>query len=425
MTSKSDYFPHDDHPSSYEDRAVGLMESSNSDLACLGEITEEVWGSTAEVDQEAWEHVRKSDDIFLDLRLLRALEISMSECCRFRFALYRNPSAEPIAIAVLSTFTIDIGVLADDDWSRRILKWLRNVSSALVEHRIMFCGLPLSACQSSLRFADGIDTAPVLEKLHETLSRYAKQDKARIIVLKEFSDEELPALKPLESLGYRKADSLPTNLVHLHSNTFDGYLHDVGKKRRATIKRSMKKLSARGIEFVTTSDLDTIKRLFTPEVYQMYEAVLRRSKTRLEHLTPNFFIEMARQLPDCCEFTFAMDGPKVVAFYISLWAGHEYRWLYMGYDESINEDVHLYFNLSFRAIDDAIRHKTSFAEIGQNSDYVKRTKLGATQSRRSFYVRGARRSTDWVIGKLFNSLFPRRPLYIETKEGQMAEEGDE
>lgn len=411
--------------SSFHERQVGMLVESEADVVCPQEIMEEIWDSIAAVDQDAWEHVRHPEDIFLDLRLLRALEISMSNCCRFRFALYRNSSGEPVAIAVLSTFTIDIGVLADDGWSRWILKRLRSVSKAIVEHRILFCGLPLSACQSSLRMAEGIDTAPVLEKLHQTLTKFAKQDKARIVVLKEFSDEELVALKPLENLGYRKADSLPTNLVHLQSNTFDGYLQDVGKKRRATIKRSMKKLTARGIEFVTTSDLDTIKRLFTPEVYQMYEAVLRRSKTRLEYLTPDFFIEMARQLQGSCEFTFAMDGPKVVAFYISLWSGYEYRWLYMGYDESLNDETHLYFNLSFRAIDDAIRHKTSFAEIGQNSDYVKRTKLGATQSRRSFYVRGVHRSTDWVIGKLFNSLFPRRPLYIETKEGQMADESEE
>ena len=425
MTKSPHFMSRYHHSSAFGERAVALMDRSDGEIACLGDVTEEIWDSVAEVDQEAWEHVRKPDDLFLDLRLLRALEISMSECSRFRFVLYRSPSAEPIAIAVLSTFEIDIGVLADDDWSRWILKCLRSVSTALVEHRILFCGLPLSACQSSLRFADGIDTAPVLEQLHRTLTHFAKKDKARVVVLKEFADEELPALKPLERMGYRKADSLPTNLVHLQSTSFEGYLHDVGKKRRATIKRSMKKLSAGGIEFVTTSDLDTIKRLFTPEVYQMYESVLRRSKTRLEHLTPNFFIEMARQLPDCCEFTFAMDGPKVVAFYISLWAGHEYRWLYMGYDESINDDVHLYFNLSFRAIEDAIRHDTSFAEIGQNSDYVKRTKLGAVQSRRSFYIRGVRRSTDWVIGKLFNQLFPRRPLYIETKEGQAADDSDE
>ena len=52
----------------------------------------------------------------------------------------------------------------------------------------------------------------------------------------------------------------------------------------------------------------------------------------------------------------------------------------MGYDESIDEDVHQYFNLSLRAIADAAGRGVAFAEISQNSEYVKRAKLGATQA---------------------------------------------
>lgn len=386
-------------------------------------ITEEIWKSVAAVDAEAWERVRRPEDIFLDLRLLRALEISMADTCRFRFALFRDGASEPVAIAVLCTFKIDIGVLADDAWSRWALDRLRSISPRLAEYRIHFCGLPLSACQSSLRFAPNADTAAVMTRLDQALRRCAREDRARIIVLKEFADEELTALKPLEALGYRKADSLPTHLIPLRSDSFEDYLKDVGKKRRMSIKRSIKKFDASGIQFLTTSDFATIQRLFTPEVYEMYEGVYRRSKTKLEHLTPAFFLEMARHLPDCCEFTFAMEGDKVRAFYISLRSGHEYRWLYMGYDESINEEVHLYFNLSFRAIADACRHRVSFAEIGQNSEYVKRTKLGATQSRRSFYVRGVRNYTNWAIGLFFNRLFPPRPLYRET-QGEETEDQD-
>lgn len=398
------------------DRDTGALASST--------VTEQIWSSVADVDAAAWEHVRHADDIFLDLRLLRSLEISMAESCRFRLALYRDATDTPVAIAVLSTFRVDIGVLADDAWSRWILDRIRKISPRLVEYRIMFCGLPLSACQSSLRFAPQANCDAVATMLDQAMRRLARQDGARIIVLKEFSDEELPPLKALESLGYRKADSLPTHVVPLRTDSFDDYLHDVGKKRRMSIKRSIKKFAASGLKFLTTSDLPTIERLFTPAVYQMYEGVYNRSKTKLEHLTPAFFIEMVRHLPDCCEFTFVLDGEeKVRAFYIALWSGHEYRWLYMGYDETINEDVHLYFNLSFRAIEDACRHHVAFAEIGQNSEYVKRTKLGATQSRRSFYVRGVRSSTNWIIGLLFKRLFPPRPLYCETKAAAL--EADE
>lgn len=390
--------------------AVLERRSAPAERSWSAVVEEEIWSSVDEIDVAAWEQVRDPSDLFLDLRLLQAVETSMAATCRFRYVLYRDAAGEPAAIAVLCTFTIDIGVLADDAWSRWALRGLRRISRKLVDYRILFCGLPLSACQSSLRFAPGADSQVILQRLDVALRRFAKQDRASVIVLKEFADEELPPLKPLETLGYRKADSLPTHLVSLHSDSFDGFLKDMNSKRRANVRMSLKKFAGKGVEFVTTSDYATIERLFTPETYRLYEEVLGRSETKLEHLPQEFFLEMARQLPDCCEFTFAVEGERVIAFCISLWNDHEYRGLFIGYDASRNQDLDLYFNLAFRTIAEAAFHRSAVVEIGQNSSYFKRTKLGAVQSRRSLYVRGGNAVMNGVIGLLFKQLFPPRPL---------------
>ncbi len=376
-------------------------------------LTEEIQRAVADVDLDAWEQVRPSSDYFMDLRLLKALEISMADSCRFRFVIYRDASTKPVAIAVLCTFTIDIGILAEDAWSQWALSRLGKISRQLVDYRILFCGLPLSAGQSSLRFTPEADTAGVMNLLDQTLRRVARQDKSKIIVLKEFADHEMPPLKTLENLGYRKADSLPTHIVHLRSDSFDEYLRSLGQNSRHSIKRSMKKFAASGLQFMTTSDIETIERLMTPEVYELYESVFLRSKTKFEHLPLSFFTEMPRQLPDCCELTFAMEAERVRGFSIALHSGHDYCGLYMGFDESINSDTHLYFNLSLRGIEDAARHSATHVEIGQNSEEVKRIKFGALQSRRSIYVRGSNGIMNWIIGLLFKQLFPSRPVHGE------------
>ncbi len=390
--------------------AVLERRSAAAERSWSAVVEEEIWSSVDEIDVAAWEQVREQGDLFLDLRLLQAVETSMAATCRFRYVLYRDAEGEPAAIAVLCTFTIDIGVLADDAWSRWALRGLRRISRKLVDYRILFCGLPLSACQSSLRFAPGADSRAILQRLDGALRRIGKQDRASVIVLKEFADEELPPLKPLEALGYRKADSLPTHLVALHSESFDGFLKDMTSKRRANVRMSLKKFAGKGVEFITTSDYATIERLFTPETYRLYEEVLGRSETKLEHLPREFFLEMARRLPDCCEFTFAVEGERVIAFCISLWNDHEYRGLFIGYDASRNQDLDLYFNLAFRTIAEAAFHRSAVVEVGQNSSYFKRTKLGAIQSRRSLYVRGGNVVMNGVIGLLFKQLFPPRPL---------------
>jgi len=397
---------------------VAVLERSRDHTTALKNtaVTEDVWTSTDQIDIDLWDRVRQPSDLFMDVRLLRAVEISMRDSCRFRYVLYRNTHSEPVAIAVLCTFTIDIGVLANDAWSRWALGCFRKMSPKLVQYRITFCGLPVSACQSSLRFAPGTDGGPVLQQLDQTLRTIARQDRASVIVLKEFADEELPALASLESLGYRKADSLPTHHVAMNCSSLDGYLLGIGNKRRANIRRSIKKCDAGGVDFMVASDYETIERLFTEEVYRYYESVLGRSETQLEHLPRSFFLELAKNLPDACEVIFAMRDNRVLAFCITIWSGSTYHALFLGYDSASNPEVDLYFNLFYHTIDAAAKRGGKTVEFGQNSEYFKRTKLGALQSRRSIYVRGGNTVMNWIINALFKQLFPPRPLANETKD---------
>lgn len=394
-----------------------MMNGSSAGLAALDrpvsmKLTEKIVDSVSKVDADDWEQIRQSNDLFMDLRLLQAVETSMHATSRFWYAIYYNRTV-PVAIAVLCSFKVDIGVLADDDTSKRIIDGLRKIWKRLVEHRIVFCGLPIATCQSSLRFAPEIDTEAILSQLDRTLRRFAKQDRAKVIVLKEFVDEELPTLKPLEKLGYRKADSLPNHHVSLTGTTWNDYLMGLCNKKRHNIRQSMKKFESKGFRIITTSDYQQIEQLYTPETHKLYEAVLARSKTQFEYLPREFFLEMARQLPDHCEFQFVLNGDRVVGFGLCALNDGEYFALYAGLDYELNREADIYFNLLYRVIGDAAGHGSSLVEIGQNADVLKCTKLGAIQSRRSVYVRGSNRIANWIIGKFFNQLFPARPLLSE------------
>ena len=148
----------------------------------------------------------------------------------------------------------------------------------------------------------------------------------------------------------------------------------------------------------------------------MYEFVFQRSATKFEHLTREFFLEMARQLGDSCEFTFALDGERVCGFVMSLWFGREYRSLYIGYDASINERAHVYFNLLFQAVANGTQHHASTIDLGQNSDYVKHVKLNAVQARRSMYVIAVKPVATWVMKNFFDQLFPSHPFFGESSK---------
>ncbi|HTI50928.1 MAG TPA: hypothetical protein VL475_08255, partial [Planctomycetaceae bacterium] len=116
-----------------------------------------VWHSVDEIDVPLWNRLRDPHDLFMDVRLLRAVEISMARDATFRYVLFRDEAGVPAASACICTYSVDGTVLADEGLARWLANGLKRISQALVMYKIVFCGLPFSGGQSHLRFAPGVD----------------------------------------------------------------------------------------------------------------------------------------------------------------------------------------------------------------------------------------------------------------------------
>lgn len=378
--------------------------------------TIEVWNSIDEIDRAAWDSLRGSPDLFMDVRLLRVVETSMARDASFRYVLFRDGSGRPAASACLCVYAVDGTLLADEGIARRAACALKRISTKLVTYKILFCGMPFSGGQSHLRFAPGADHATIIELLDGLMRSLAREAGAKCIVFKEFEQHELAALETVERLGYQRADSLPMNQLRLEHATYDAYLAGLHNRKRYEIRKSLKKLADGGVRLHTTSDVAEIERLYSPEVHQMYEAVVGKATTKLERLPREFFLEMARQLPENSEFCFLMKDEQVLGFGLCLFAGGWYHPLFMGVAYDRNRDFDLYFNIMYRAVADALRHGTRELTLGQDSDEFKRSKLGSFQTPRYFHIKGVGFVMETAIRLLSKQLFPPRPLLVSLPE---------
>ncbi|MSR57673.1 MAG: GNAT family N-acetyltransferase [Planctomycetaceae bacterium] len=372
----------------------------------------EVWNSVGEIDVTLWNQIRDPDDIYMDVRLLRVVEETMARDGVFRYAIFRDSEGKPVAISCVCTYTIDASVLAEPGLTTRIFGAIKAISPALMQYRVVLCGLPFSGGQSHLRFAPGADHAAVLKALDGLLSQIAREDRAKCIVLKEFESHELDALEAVGQLGYRRADSLPMNTVRMQHSTIDDYLASMNGPRRRDFRKSQKKFEAAGLKMITTSDQAEIERLYTDEVHHMYEAVVSRSHTKFELLPPEFFREMTRRLPENCEFIFALENDHVLGFGLCLYSGHDYLPLFCGVDYERNRDYDLYFNMLYQVYANSLRHGVAEIRLGQNADQCKASRMGSFQTPRYFYVKGVGVIMQTVIRLLGKQLFPERPLAI-------------
>ncbi|MFN0197884.1 MAG: GNAT family N-acetyltransferase [Planctomycetaceae bacterium] len=371
----------------------------------------DLWNTIDAVDLAAWNFVREPDDLYNDPRLLKTVEVSMSPNVKFRYLLIRDADQVPVAIAPLFTYAVDGAVLIQHEFLSRICRGLRKIAPFVLRNRTLICGMPFSGAQSHLRIRPEADVAAVLEVFDRQLGVLAKEDRAKYISVKEFGAAESANLSAMENLGYDKADSLPMNVMSIPYDNYNDYLSELPKNKRHEIRRLSRKLQGENLRLVTTSDPDTISRLYTDEVHQLYLAVVARSQTVFEILPAQFFRELARRLPEHCEFTFCLDRQdKVYGFSASLLFGSTYQYMYCGIDYEANPKADIYFNLMNRMVEDAIRQKKTFALVGQNADECKRQKLGTHQESRHFFIKGTRFSTRLILKYFSNILFPARPL---------------
>ncbi|MFM7108337.1 MAG: GNAT family N-acetyltransferase [Planctomycetaceae bacterium] len=372
----------------------------------------EVRDSAGAIDVAAWDALRGRHDPFMDVRWLRAVETSLARDASFRHVLFRDAAGRPVASACLSTYAADGAVLAGHGVAGRVARGLRRISPWLVTYPIAFCGLPVSAGQGHLRVAPGVDPTPILAALDVILESFARERRARCIVLKEFGDDELPLVASAPGLGYVRADSLPVHQVALPPGDFESYVAGLPRKRRADARAAARKLAAGGLRTLTTSDPDLIDRLVTPETHRLYEAVVARSETRLEVLPAAFFRAVVRAVPDSSEMCFLLDGDRVVGFCLSMFDGAAYRPLFLGLDYAHNRAHDLYFNILYAAIGNALHRGSRLVVLGQTADHCKATKFGSGQVARHLFVRGVGFAMRHVVRLAAPHLFPPRPITV-------------
>ncbi len=385
--------------------ATAISPASNASLTAPT-----IWHSVDDIDTIAWETVRDANDLFMDLRLLRVVQRSMSTQARFRYVLFYDDLGQPAAITCLCTYVIDGTLLVAEGRMKKLLGLVGRILPLVVKYKVLFCGMPFSAGQSHLRFAEGADRPAILADLCCIMDEVAQTDRARVIVLKEFDNDDRHTMDDVEQHGYRRADSLPMNLTAPQQTSFDDYLTAQKHRTRHNIRRSLKRLAEGGLHILSTSDPDEIERIFTHDVHNLYTAIFQHSETKLEYLPIEFFREIPRQLPKNCRFFFLIEGDTVRAFGASVFSDRSYHPLFAGIDYEKNADFDLYFNVLYATFADALSQGADQIHMGQDADFFKQSKLGCHQEARSFYVKGVRPPIRLALRMLFEKLFPARPL---------------
>jgi hypothetical protein len=354
-------------------------------------------------------------DLAMDRRLLGTFQSTIGDQCRCWFAIFRDESQRPVAAAGLGLFQVD-ALETSGPKARAVALRIRRAFPGYMRFGVMFCGLPLPSGASHVRWVEGTNLTELTESLDVLLRELARQNRARLVVIKELDSQQSDSLSGLKNLRYLQGE-IPLTYDFRHKfKSLDEYLAALQSGYRKQITRSQKRFVKAGasIEVVTGA---AIAARFTDEVYALYLATRDKAEFRMETFPAEFFRETGRRFGDDASLTLLSLDNRVVGWTFGIYVGDEYHNLYIGIDYARNTQADVYFNLYYHDLDRVFRRGCTCMHMGQTSDEFK-VRLGAAPRNLTFYVRavngvvhaGLRRAAPWVFPPVVR--VPPRDIYL-------------
>ena len=286
-------------------------------------------------DHDAWKQAFQGH--YKDHRYYEMLEGTLDNDFEFHYVMLEDSAG--VVRAVQPVFFVRQNLVEGVPGKiRTVVDLIRKKFPRFLTMRVLMVGC--AAGEGHLAVCKPEDESWVATSLHACLKTYAQQNKASLVVLKDFSANYRPTLENFSVNGYARVPSMPMTRLSLKHASFDDYLATLGYITRKGLRRKFRKTERTAkIEMEVVTDI-------TPcldEIYPLYLQVHERSKLKFEHLTKDYFRTLSERMPDRVRFFIWRLEGKIIAFSCCLVHGGKLYDECLGLDYKVALDLHLYF----------------------------------------------------------------------------------
>ena len=284
---------------------------------------------------DAWK--RAFQDKCKDHRYYELIERTLANDFEYRYVVLEDRSGNLRAIQPILFVRQNLieGVRGP---FRSIVESIRKKFPRFLTMRVLMVGSAAGA--GELDASNLEDEEWIANALGQILRDYARQNKASLVVFKDFLARYRSSLGVLRNYDYARVPSMPMTRLPVAFQSFDEYLGQLGYVSRKSIRRKFRKTEeAAKIEMEVVDDISP----YVDEVYPLYLQVHERSPMQFEHLSKEFFTGIARTLPGRTRFFIWRLEGRIVAFSLGLVQGDTFYDEVLGLDYKVALDLHLYF----------------------------------------------------------------------------------
>ena len=221
---------------------------------------------------------------------------------------------------------------------RSVVDGIRKLFPRFLTMRVLMVGCAAGA--GELGASDQNDASWTVNALKAVLLKYAKENKASLIVFKDFYTRYRDAFVSLCAAGYARIPSMPMTRLSLRYANWDEYFATLSKATRKDLRRKFRKAAtADNIEMEVVLDITPV----LDEIYPLYLAVHERSPVNFETLTKDYFRDVGQRMPERTRFFIWRQNGKIVAFSFCLVCSDAIYDECIGLDYGVALELHLYF----------------------------------------------------------------------------------
>ncbi len=286
---------------------------------------------------DAWRtafHAKRKDKRYYEI-----VEETICPDFTFRYFLIKDENGRTRAIQPYFLLEQDMLAGLGPRWLNAVNK-LRRIWPRLFTLRTLMVGC--AAGEAHLHASAAAAQARDAAILSAHVIRLAREQRASLIVLKEFPARYRNTMSCFLERGFTRVPSMPMTRLDLSDYaSFDDYLSKSmkGKHRRDILRKIKVAMQSSPIEMELVPDVSP----YADEIYSLYLQVFNRSKMQFEKLTRDYFTQLGDRMPDKVRFFIWRQEGRIIAFSLCLVEDDVLYGEYLGLDYSVALKLHLYY----------------------------------------------------------------------------------
>jgi predicted N-acyltransferase len=318
-----------------------------------------------DIDASEWNEVVDEGRLFQTHGWLALLEAGALVDCPPKYIVFRTEDGR-IAAHVTAYMIQTSLVIFSKGPLRALVNSIRSVFSNFLMTRVLECGCPLGA-SNSVSLRKGVQFVDIVTLLNGTLEEIAAANGIRLIVVRDFLEEDIPPFSMLERFGYTRVGNLPTALLDVHWDSFAGYLAAMNSRHRYAVRKRLRHCHD---DNITVDVLDDFAHLSQQLARQLREVDAHAGEYSRVVLTCAFYKGVAAASGDRFRLLAISQENRLIAHALLVRDGPQLRWLLFGREKGGVRDG-AYFAAIARIVDIAVTEGLQLVDMGLTTYRVK------------------------------------------------------